>query len=147
MLRIFCLVVVFFTSLTQAKRQLRRLFWRQFWATAQLRTVFGTSCSFLTIRVNLKQNNSCTVLFRANFEQHHICTDCFAQVLSKTANQSSLDIIYLTHQFRYIYSCALFFAQFSGQTVRIFYDNVVFLTFLTKDANFYLFVVVDTVLH
>ena len=65
------------TGQFQAKWRLRRVFWRIFWATGQLRTVFNqrhqfwltgqlrmqflTGFSFLTIRANLKQNDSCAV--------------------------------------------------------------------------------------
>ena len=108
--------------------------------------MFGTSFSLLTIRVNLKQNDSSAVWFRANFKQQHSYSSCTEQVLSKTTNQSSLHIIYPTHQFRYIYSCALFFAQALGKTVRIFCQVVVYLefralfctvfSFLSYGANF-----------
>ena len=40
------------TGQFEAKRQLRRVFWRKFWATGQLRTVFCTSFSFLTKGTN-----------------------------------------------------------------------------------------------
>ena len=53
-------------------------------------------------------------------EQQHKWTCCFPKVLSPTANPSLSDSFYPTHQLRYIYSCALFFAQASGQTERIF---------------------------
>ena len=82
--------------------------------------MFGTSFTFLIIPANLKQNDSSAVCFTANFNQQHSYAGRCAQVLSNTANQSSLDIFYPTHQLRYIYSCALFFAQALGQTVRIF---------------------------
>ena len=62
--------------------------------------MFGTSLSFLTIPANLKQNDSSAVCFRANFKQQHSCARCFAEVLSKTANRSSLDIIDHTNQFK-----------------------------------------------
>ena len=92
----------------------------QFRATWQWRTLFGTGFSFLTIRANLKQNEIYAVWFGANLEQQHKWTCCFPKVLSPTANPAFSDIFYPTHQLRYIYSCALFFAQALGQTVRIF---------------------------
>jgi len=91
-----------------AKRQFCSVIWEQFGAKAQLRTLFRTRFSFLTIRANLKQNDSSAVLFGANFQQQHSCERCFEQVLSKTANLSSFDIIDQTHEFRCIYSGALF---------------------------------------
>ena len=65
------------------------MFWRQFRATGQLRTVFHTSFTFRTIRANWKQNNSCPEWFKANFEQQYGCERCFLQVLSKIANRIS----------------------------------------------------------
>ena len=111
------------------------LIFLQFRATGQLRTVFGTSFSFLTIRAAWKKNDSSAVWFGANFKQPHSCAGCWAQVFCKTANQSSLDIIYPTYQFRYIYSCALLLAHVIGQTVRMFCQVVVFFKFFTNDAN------------
>ena len=66
----------------QAKRQFRRVFWRQFRAKKELRTEFLTSFSFLTIRANLKQNNSCAVWFVANFEQQESFARRFSQALA-----------------------------------------------------------------
>ena len=113
------------------------LTFRQFRATGQLRMVFGTSFAFLTKRANFKQNDRFAVWFGANFKQRHSCAGCCTQVISETAHQSSLDIIYPTHQFRYIDSCALFFAPASGQTVRTFCQVVVFFKFFTNPANFF----------
>ena len=70
------------------------------------------------------------------FGARHRWTCCFPQVLSPTANPGVLDIIYPTLQFRYIYSCALFVAQGLGQTVRIFFQFVVFFTFLDRRRKF-----------
>ena len=53
------------------------MFWRQVRATGQLRTVFPTSLSFLLLRANLKQNDSCAVWFGSNFEQQHGCAHSF----------------------------------------------------------------------
>ena len=72
----------------------------QFWLTGQLRTQFLTGFIFLTVRPNLEQNERCAVWLRGNFEQQHGCARCFLQVLSKTANQSFLDIIVHLHQLR-----------------------------------------------
>ena len=66
----------------QAKRQLRRVFWRQFRAKRELQLEFLTNFSFLTIRASLKQNDSCAVLVEANFEQQHGCARCFGKVLA-----------------------------------------------------------------
>ena len=66
----------------QAKRQLCRVFWRQFQATKVLRTEFLTTFSFLTIRANLKQNNSCAVWFEANLEIQESCARRFSQALA-----------------------------------------------------------------
>ena len=53
----------------------------QFRLTRQLRMQFLTGFSFLTIRANLKQNDSCAVGLGNNFEQQHGCARCFRQVL------------------------------------------------------------------
>ena len=53
----------------------------QFRLTRQLRMQFLTGFSFLTIRANLKQNDSWAVGLGNNFEQQHGCTRCFRQVL------------------------------------------------------------------
>ena len=66
----------------QAKRQLHRVFWRQFRATGKLCTAFFTGLGFLTIRANFKQNDSCAQCFDANFEQQESCARCFGQVLA-----------------------------------------------------------------
>ena len=66
----------------QAKRQLHRVFWRQFRAKRECKLEFLTNFSFLTIRANLKQNDSCAVWVEANFEQQHGCARCFGQVLA-----------------------------------------------------------------
>ena len=77
MFRIFCLVVVLFTFLTQAKRRFRRVFCRQFRATARVRTLFCTS---------LIENDilkfSARFLLLANFAQQDSCAQCLAQVLA-----------------------------------------------------------------
>ena len=44
--------------------------------------LFFTGFGFLTIRVSLKQNDSCAECFDANFEQQHSCARCFGQVLA-----------------------------------------------------------------
>ena len=44
--------------------------------------LFCTGFGFLTIRVNLKQNDSCAECFDANFEQQDSCARCFGQVLA-----------------------------------------------------------------
>ena len=80
----------------QEKRQLCRVFWGQFRETEQLRTVFYTSFTFRTMRVNLNQNDSCAEWLKANFKQQHGCARCFLQVSSKTANQISW-ILLTTH--------------------------------------------------
>ena len=53
----------------QEKRKLRRVFWRRFSATGQLRGVFGTRFSFLTKVTNFRQNDSSADCFDTNFEQ------------------------------------------------------------------------------
>ena len=65
----------------------------------------------LTEDANFNQNQSCAECFDVDFKQNYSCTEGFAQVLSKTANQSSLNIIDHTNQFRQIYSYGLSFAQ------------------------------------
>ena len=80
----------------EQKRQLRRVFWSQFRATGQLRTVFYKRFTFRTIQANLKQNDSCAEWFEANFDQQHGCARCFLKVLSKTANRISW-ILLTTH--------------------------------------------------
>ena len=83
------------------------------------------------------QNDSLAVWFAlCDLEQQTSCALCFALVLSKKAYRSLLDIIYPTYQFRNTYSCALFFAQASGQKVRIFCQVVVFFKLWTNDGNF-----------
>ena len=62
-----------------------------------MRAVTCTSFSFLKIRAIFKQNESCDVPIGANFKQQPSGAGCFAEVVSKTANQSSLDIIDQTH--------------------------------------------------
>ena len=66
----------------QAKRQLRSVIWGQFRATGKLFMPFFTGFGFLTIRVNLKQNDSSAECFDANFEQQDSCALCFGQVLA-----------------------------------------------------------------
>ena len=84
------------------------------------RTEFLTTFSFLTIRANLRENESSAVWLEANFEQQHGCSRCFLQILSKTANKSFLDITVHLHQLRKIFSCAPSFTQAIGQRVRTF---------------------------
>ena len=67
---------------SEQNRQLRSVFWRQFWATEVLRTVFWTSCSFLTKVANFEQKDSCAECFDANFEQQDKCARGFRQVLA-----------------------------------------------------------------
>ena len=67
---------VFHTSLLFFKKR------HQFELTGQLRTQSPTGFSFLTIRPNWKQNNSCADWLGANFEQHESCARRFSQVLS-----------------------------------------------------------------
>ena len=55
------------------------MFWRQFGATGQLRTVFLTRFSFLTKVTNYKQNDSCEECFDAYFKQLDSCARCFGQ--------------------------------------------------------------------
>ena len=52
----------------------------QFRATGKFCTAFFTGFGFLTIRANFKQNDSCAVRHRANFEQQQGCARCFGQV-------------------------------------------------------------------
>ena len=66
----------------EAKQQLRSVIWGQFRATGTLCTAVFTGFGFLTIRANLKQNDSCAECFDANFEQQDSCARCFAQVLA-----------------------------------------------------------------
>ena len=66
----------------QAKRQFRRVFWRQFEETGKLRTVFWTSLSFSTKVANFKQNERCAVCFDANFGQQDFCAQSLGQVLA-----------------------------------------------------------------
>ena len=54
---------VFCTGQFKAKRQLRSVSWGQFRATARLRTVFWRSFSFLRNVPYFKQNDSCTAFF------------------------------------------------------------------------------------
>ena len=77
---------------------------------------FLTGFSYLTIRANLKQNDSCAVGLGNNFEQQHGCAQCFEQVLafqemspisSKTTNaQCDLGPIFEQNE-----SCARRFSQ------------------------------------
>ena len=53
----------------QAKRKLRRVFWRQFRAIGLMRTVFWTSFSFLSKDAKFKQIDNCAECFDANLEQ------------------------------------------------------------------------------
>ena len=66
----------------QAKRQLRRVFWRHFQSTGQLHRMFSTSYRFLTIVANFKQNDSCAECFDATFNQLDSCARCFRQALA-----------------------------------------------------------------
>ena len=78
------------TGLFQGKRQLCSVIWGQFRATGKLLTAFFTRFGFLTIRVNLKQNDSCAESFDANFEQQDSCARCFGQVLAFFRNVAHL---------------------------------------------------------
>ena len=66
----------------QAERKLRRVFWRQFQWTGQLRTVFMSSLSCLTKFANFKENDSCAECFDADFGQQDSCAQSFGQVLA-----------------------------------------------------------------
>ena len=66
----------------QAKRQLRRVFRRQFWETGHLLTMFCTRFSSLTRRANLRQNDVCAVWFGATFEHRESCSRRFSQALA-----------------------------------------------------------------
>ena len=66
----------------QAKRKLRRVFWRKFWATGHFRTMFLKSLSFLTKDANSKQNDTCAECFDANFEPKESCARSFSQALA-----------------------------------------------------------------
>ena len=50
-----------------------------------MRTVFSSSFTFVAIRANLKQKDSCVVWLGANFEEQHGCARCLLQVLSRRA--------------------------------------------------------------
>ena len=60
---------------------------------------FLTGFSFLTIRANFKQNDSCAVPHRADFEQHQGCARCFGQVkaLYKMLPKTTVAESVLTH--------------------------------------------------
>ena len=58
------------------------MIWGKFLASGKLCTAFFTGFGFLTIRVNLKQNDSCAECFDANFEKHDSCARCFKKVLA-----------------------------------------------------------------
>ena len=81
---------------------------------------------------NFKQNQSCAECFDANFKQQYSCAECLTQVLSKTANRSSLDILTIHTNLGNFTAACPFFAQALGQTVRIFCQVVVFFTFFDK---------------
>ena len=80
----------------------------------------------------------------ASFKQQHRCARFFAEVLSKKANGSSLDIIDHTNQQRKIYSCPPFFYTTFRSHCENIYQGVVFFTFLTEDAFLFKFVVAHT---
>ena len=61
---------------------MRRVFGRQFRATEVLRTVFWTSCSFLTKVANFEGKDSCAECFDANFEQQDKCARGFGEALA-----------------------------------------------------------------
>ena len=69
------------TGQFKAKRQLRSVIWGEFRGTRKFCTTFFTGFGFPTIRVNLKQNDSCSERFHANFEQQDNCARCFGKVL------------------------------------------------------------------
>ena len=70
------------TGQFQAKRQLRSVISGEFTVTGKLCTAFFTGFGFPTIRVNLKQNDSCAECFDAKFEQQDNFARCFGQVLA-----------------------------------------------------------------
>ena len=61
---------------------LRKVFWRQFESTRELRTVFWTSFSVLTKDAKLKEIDSCAECFNANFKPQDCCARSLRQVLA-----------------------------------------------------------------
>ena len=79
----------------QAKRQLRRVFWRQFQARGQFRTVFWTSFSSLSKDAKFNQIDSCAECFdgrqfRATGQLRAVFGTCFS-FLTKVANLKQND--------------------------------------------------------
>ena len=77
------------------------MFWRQFRATGQLRTVFSTSFSLLTKVAKFKKNDSCAQCFDATFGQQDSCGRCFGQVLAcyqktPSSSKSKVELSVLT---------------------------------------------------
>ena len=102
------------------------MFWRQFRATGQLRTVFWTSFSFLSKDAKFEQIDSCAECFDANLKQQDSCARCFGQVLDFNRSR----------QFRAERKLRrLFWRQFqwTGQFRTVFMWS---LSCLTKFANF-----------
>ena len=81
--------------------------------------------------------------FGATFKQQYSCARCFAEVLPKTANRSSLDII--DRQSNLGKFTVARPVSHKLQVKQL--ESFVFFTFLTKDANFQQFIVARTVLH
>ena len=65
------------------------MFWHQFKATGQLRTVFWSSYRFLTKDAKFKQIDSCAECFDANFEEKDSWARCFGQVIACYKNTPS----------------------------------------------------------
>ena len=125
------------------------MFWWQFRATGQLRTVFWTSFSLLTKFAKFKKNDSCAECFDANFKQKDICARFLRQVLaieqkspiwSKTKYaQSVLTSIssnktvahFVLHKVRLFTKSRK--CQATGQLRTVFWRSF---SFLTKVANF-----------
>ena len=120
----------------QAKRKLRRVFWRQFRAIGQLRTVFWTSFSFLSKEAKFKQIDNCAECFDANLEQQESCARCFGQVLGFNRSRQ----FHAERKLR-----RLFWRQFKSteQLRTLFWTS---LSFLTKVANFNQTLVAQSVL-
>ena len=111
----------------QEKRQLRTVFWRQFRATGQLRTVFQASFSFFTKVAKFKQNDSCAEFhanrqlrrvfwrqFRATKQLRTVFFKCFS-FLTKVTNLKQNDSCAecFDANFQQLNSWARCFGQFS----------------------------------
>ena len=98
------------TGQFKAKRQLRSVIWGQFRATGQFCTAFFRGFCFLTMRANLKQNDSCAEGFLTQISS------------SRTVAHSVLDKSYLfnkRHQFRLTGQLSMQFLKgFSFLTIR-----------------------------